>query len=190
MQEELKKENIECSILPFKTIKTSKKTNSFPSDNVLTYVAKGRETFYGINQILKLAKQHPLLIFNVIGTAGENLEYPENVKFYGWVGEKKAEELRNECPIFIRLTEHDGYALSVLEALSNGNYVLWNNPHPQCYFAEKEEDIELKFEQIRTELKENNRIRVGTNIDWCRQNLNESIILKNYISKLEEIAGK
>jgi glycosyltransferase involved in cell wall biosynthesis len=176
--------------LQFKTIETAKKKKHFPSNNVLTYVAKGRETFYGINKVLKLATKYPQLIFNVIGTDGDKLEFPENVKFYGWVGKKRAEELRNECPIFIRLTEHDGYALSVLEALSNGNYVLWNNPHSQCYFAEYDEDIEETFDQILIDLKQNNRKRIEANIDWCLQNLDETTVLQNYISKLEEIARK
>ena len=110
--------------------------------------------------------------------------------FYGWVDNEVVKKLSVECPFFIRLTDHDGYALSVLEAISNGNYVMWNQPHPQCYYVDDLDRIADVFKTMLHDFHQNKGAVNLANIDWARENLDKRIILQTYIEKLKSIAKK
>lgn len=190
LQDELNELKIDTQLLPFKSLVVEESIKPFKSHNVLTYIAKGREVFYGLNEIINLANNFPEIKFSVIGTDGKGFVVPQNVIFLGWVTQEESNKLRNDNAIFIRLTEHDGYSLSVLESLANGNYVLWNNPHPKCYYASGNNVITSKFQEMLTEIKGNKLNRSKENINWCKENLNKEIILSNYIKTLEAIAKR
>ncbi|WP_027420391.1 glycosyltransferase family protein [Crocinitomix catalasitica] len=190
LQEELNELNISSEILPFKSIDINSKVKSFEKPAVLTYVAQNKEVFYGINHLIKLASCFPEIPFHIVGTNGEGLETPENMIFYGWVDNVFVKKLSVQCPFFIRLTDHDGYALSVLEAISNGNYVMWNQPHPQCYYVDDLDRIADDFKTMLHDFHQNKGAVNLANIDWARENLDKRIILQTYIDKLKSIAKK
>lgn len=110
-----------------------------PRPTVLTYIAEGREAFYGLPTVLELARKRLDAEFHVVGTRGKNAgNTPGNVVFHGWVQEL-APYLRR-CTVFLRLTEHDGLARSVLEALSECRHVIWTYEHPYCRTARTAEE--------------------------------------------------
>lgn len=190
LQKELKKQEIDADILAFKSLKVTKNNTPFQTKNVLTYIAKGREKFYGINAIIALAHSFPETHFDIMGTDGEGQEKLKNISYLGWIPQKKAKEIRSNSAIFIRLTEHDGFSLSVMEALANGNYVIWNNPHPKCVFFDKKEDLNLKFAKLLEDIDAKKLQKSQENIAWCKENLDKDVILKKYIQTLKSIAEK
>jgi len=187
LQEELSEYAISSDILHFKHLEIKKGHSKFNSLQVLIYVATDKEKFYGLHEVLILAKKFPEVIFNVIGTKGVGFDAAENVKYLGWVNSKKVKTLMDECPIVVRLTEHDGYSLSVLEALANGNYVLWNNPHPRCTYVKHKNELVSKFSEIIDEVKVHEFNRSFANVKWAEDNLKSSNILNNFVKTISEL---
>jgi len=110
---------------------------SFPSELkelpkefvVLTYLPEGKEEFYGVTQIFKLASAFPQVIFLAAATPTAKqaeIAWPANVIPIGWVD--RMSELYSEVVLLIRLTKHDGLSFMVLEALAQGRYVFWSYP--------------------------------------------------------------
>jgi len=189
LQDELKTIKINSKILPFKFVENKEtNTSKFKTLDVMSYLAEGDEEFYGINTIINLAKHFPHTSFHIVGTLGINFETPKNVKFYGWINKKKMDELRQIHPIFIRLTQHDGYSLSVMEALANGNEVIWNNPHSQCNFVSNKKDIVPLLKNIQQKLIENNNSLNKSNINWVKDNLQKEKVLTNFVNQINLLA--
>lgn len=118
-----------------------------PFPRVLTYIAEGREAFYGLPTVLDLARARPQVEFHVVGTRGERVaNEPENLVFHGWVEDLRV-PLRN-ATVFLRLTEHDGLARSVLEALSECRHVIWTQEHPHCRTARTTAECALHLDEL------------------------------------------
>lgn len=184
LMNELKEMNIESTDLQFKFVNSAKNNNPFLSADILTYLGQGSETFYGIEHFLKLADEFKEINFHIVGADGKAIEQKPNVKYYGWVSEDEFEKKLYACAIFMRLTKHDGYSLSVLRAIANGNYVLWNNPHPA---AEYVDDISKLAEQLKNcveKVRSKNFERNTSGIDWAAQNLNREIVLQAYVNEI------
>jgi hypothetical protein len=96
--------------------------------------------------------------------------------------------LQSNTPIFIRLTEHDGFSLSVLEALGNGSEVIWNQPHHLVNFCNQETALEA-FERVCEKMKTNEFQRSDENIAYIHNNFNKNIVMSRLISKMEEVFG-
>lgn len=191
LQKELKTKNINSQILHFKHIDNfGNQNDSFKNISVLSYLGKGRELFYGLNHLISLAKDYPNIIFNIVGTDCINQEIPDNIKCHGWVSKNEIKKLMAKNPIIIRLTDHDGYALSVLEAIANGNYVIWNYPHPQVYYTNPKTDLKPVFDETIKNIKQLKFKKNSKNIEWAKKNLNKEKILSNFIQTITKIAKK
>lgn len=191
LQEELKSANIYADLLRFKHIDLlTPNIEKFISSDVLSYVAEGKEEFYGIEYLLKLATSFPEVNFHIVGTKGKQFKAYKNIKFYGWIAQTEFEILRSKHPIFIRLTKHDGYALSILEALANGNEVLWNYPHPKCHYLDISKNIINSFKEILALVERNEYLPNASNIEWVKEHLSKSKVLGNFVCKLMSIAKK
>lgn len=180
LKDELLKLNIDSQILPFKHVEISENSKIFSTPDVLTYLAKGSEKFYGVDYFLRLADEFPDTIFHVVGSDGKLLPQKKNIHFYGWVSEKEFQQKLDECAVFMRLTEHDGYSLSVLRAVANGNYVLWNNPHPEVNFVSDVNRISEQLRGLIQQIEANKLKRNDAGILWAKKNLNKSAVLKKY----------
>ena len=95
---------------------------------VLTYLPAPRRRFYGEKRVYALAVSMPAIEFLVIGNGEPDPAAPPNVRFCGHV--QDAGELIDAATILVRLPEHDGTSLMVLEALARGRYVLWTHKFP------------------------------------------------------------
>jgi glycosyltransferase involved in cell wall biosynthesis len=188
LKDELSGFGIACDILHFKHLLVPEINKPFKKLEVLTYIGQGKEKFYGLDSVIKLALANSDLVFNVLGTKGIDKKSPDNVNFLGWVNSDQVQEHLNSCPIYIRLTMHDGYSLSVMEAIANGNYVLWNNPHSQCVVTNEDVDLIEKFEELKQKVVANRLQRSVINMEWAKQNLNKSLILSKFVNTLTEIA--
>ena len=122
--------------------------DKFDSIGVLSYISEGREDFYGLPQIIDLAKQNPRIPFHIVGTKGGNQLNIDNIYYYGWVDKVKYLSLLNKNALFIRLTKHDGFSLAVREALANGNYVIWTQEYGDV-FKTDEMDLFKTFNQVK-----------------------------------------
>lgn len=184
LKEELDKLSIQTEILHFKHVEVCLDKKSFDTNNVVSYLGNNNEKFYGIDSIYLLAKTYPNIHFHLIGTDGESCEKLSNITYYGWLNQEKVKALLNEHAIFLRLTKHDGYSLSILEAIANGNFVIWNNPHPAVNYVENTESLLTVFENLINQTAKNKFERNSAALDWANQHLKRDMILSNYVKTI------
>ena len=85
----------------------------------------------------------------------------------------------------MRLTEHDGNALSVAQALSFGAEVVWTHRHPECKIAStKSEFIDVLSELI--EGKEQDLSRNNAHIDFVEKNYDYCTVIEQLKKTLNE----
>lgn len=187
--DELKTIGIQAELIHYKWLPKLENKSHFHQLAVYSYVAKGKENFYGWKSIEQCALNHPEITFYIVGTDGVDLiNIPSNVEFRGWVNHTEMKMLQSETPIFIRLTEHDGFSLSVLEALAHGSEVIWNYPHPMVNYCSNE-TVATVFDQLLERLKKNGLQRSKENIVYIDNNFNKDFVMNRLIAKMEEVFG-
>lgn len=181
IQEELKHIGINAEIVQFATFdKKISSTISLPHKfSILSYIGKGREEFYGINSLIRLAIDFPDIEIKVTGVGGYQKPVPANLIFLGWV-DNLDEEYKN-CVLYLRLPEHDGLSFSVLEALTNARYVGYTHKFNQTYHI----DSYLKLYDITKNLKEQyDGKQLKENIqgmNFVKKEFSENIVLGNLL---------
>ena len=110
-------------------------------------MAKGREEFYGIEKLLRLASDFPDIEIKIVGISEYYKSAPANVKFLGWV-ENMDEQYQN-CVLYLRMPEHDGLAFSVLEALANGRYVGYSYEFDNVFFIKNYTELSRVVKGIK-----------------------------------------
>jgi hypothetical protein len=187
LQHELKSAGIDAGLIPYKWLDVQPYSVEFEHIQVYSYIGKNREDFYGWQTIRLIALAHPEIPFIIAGSDGVGIiDIPENVQFKGWLNATEMKILRDASPIFIRLAEHDGFALSVLEALSAGSEVIWKYPHPQCHQLS---NIQEDFDKVVALVKARNLERNQDNIAYIAKNFQREVVLNNFIQELKKIVG-
>jgi glycosyltransferase involved in cell wall biosynthesis len=187
--DELKSIGIHAELMHYKWLLQPEIKNQFQQLAVYSYVAKGKEDFYGWQSIKQFAFNHPEIPFYIVGSDGiDLLDIPPNVEFRGWVNHSEMQVLQSQTPIFIRLTEHDGFSLSVLEALAFGSEVIWNQPHPLVNLCNDETTVAV-FDRLIEKLKMNGFQRSHENIAYIHNNFDKNVVMSRLISKMEEVFG-
>jgi hypothetical protein len=180
---------INAELLNFKYIECKQPINqSFRKISVYSYIAEGKEAFYGLDILLAVFEKYPHIDFKIIGCKGKS--YPEfpNVKYYGWVDSNTYLEICNYTPVFIRLTEHDGYSKSVMEALASGNEVIWNMKHEQCHYVKRDaNDVSAKLNEVIQIIENRNLTKNLNNISWAEKNLNKKNVLDDLIQSMQKL---
>ena len=109
----------------------------------LSYVPLHRFGFYGGDKIIRLARHLPDTCFSLIVPDVTDVDerslppHPSNVAFIGKVPFSQMREfyLRSKC--FLRLTEHDGLSLSILESMFYNLRVFWTYKFPHTVHVDK-----------------------------------------------------
>jgi glycosyltransferase involved in cell wall biosynthesis len=137
--DELRDLGVNAKYVPVTAIDPAPEPAPFPSDfSVLTYLPEPRRAFYGERSIYAIARELPEVRFRVVGRGGRNPVAPPNVEFLGYVNDM-AQRIDDSC-VILRLPEHDGKSMLVLEALSRGRHVIWNYDFPCVHYVERTVD--------------------------------------------------
>lgn len=184
LQEELNDINIKAKYLTIFIYEDKLRVIDIPNKfSVLTYISKGRESFYGIDTIIKLANELNHIEFNIAGISSyPNL--PSNINPLGWVDMDKELE---KCTVFIRYPHHDGESHSVLEALSYGKVVCYNRDYPFVNYTPNYNTLKQGIED--TLLKYNNKTLKPNYkaIEHIKVNYSLDKVYKEYISLFNTI---
>lgn len=186
LQEELKELGIAASLLPYKSLDAKACSQAFESKSFLTYLGNNKEVFYGWNMLCEALKNNPSWQLYVVGSTGEQVEKLPNVHYLAWVDKDEMERLYKKHPIFIRLAQHDGYALSVMEALSNGMEVIWNQVHEKTLFANDPQNLETQLNVALAKLEGRKNNPNDSNIKWVIETMSKRRVLTNYIQTISE----
>ncbi|MBX7201950.1 MAG: hypothetical protein K1X77_02675 [Bacteroidia bacterium] len=188
LSEELKQINIHAPTLDFKWIDPIDNLPPISELSAYTYLAEGRENFYGLQEVLQLATRHHEIVFKIVGSKGHGIHCPKNVQFLGWLNAVQMKDLRIHSPVYLRLTEHDGFSNAVLEAQSVGNEVIWTYPGLHCHHVSKESVFEV-FTQVLESLKARSLSRNNESMNYIRTHHSRTKIINDLIIQIQEAIG-
>jgi len=138
LQEELKQIGLTSEVLPLVKLNFTEDIPPLPEKfSILTYVPHSRWEFYNGDLVLELAKEFPGINFHLLAV-GDIPSKPENVFTYDFIDDVK--EFYANANVLLRITTHDGLSKMVLEALSFGRQVLWNEYFPHCHLVKNQKD--------------------------------------------------
>lgn len=143
--DELRLLGITAEYLPVTAVRSGGGIRPLPDRfRVLTYLPEPRRDFYGAQDVYEIARALPQIEFSVVGHGGRDPRAPENVTFHGYVGDMR--ERIDDSTVLLRLPEHDGKSMLVLESLARARHVVWNYDFPA---VERAEDRSQALEIIR-----------------------------------------
>lgn len=154
LHEELKSVGIASDIIPIIPFGIHLDLMNMPERHeALVYLPEGKEEFYRADLIRELAVRNPQVKFHIVANAGYEPLRLENVIFHGRLEIDEMNKLYHEISILVRLPEHDGLSMMVIEALAKGKQVLYKYKHPFVYTPEKFEpgSIDAEFKKILAE---------------------------------------
>jgi glycosyltransferase involved in cell wall biosynthesis len=102
----------------------------------LIYIPEGRESFYGWPLIEQAARTLPSVRFLVLKHR-PIANAPANIEFLGSLAFADMAKIYARSTGIVRLPEHDGMSMTVLEALAYGRHVIWNYPFGACRLCER-----------------------------------------------------
>lgn len=181
LRKELQELHIQSSVLPLIIKINERKIIKKKSRiiKVLIYYSEEKKYFYGYNILRDLItryKDNNNIEFHIIGRNNPLFRY-KNLHRYGWVN--NMDKIWDKINLYIRLTEHDGLSLLVVEALSRGKQVIWSKKYPYCFYAR---DIEHVTSIINKFIKEG----IKTNIEGYNFVL-KSFKPQNIVNKYRQI---
>lgn len=149
---ELSEIGIEAKEIPIVPTDISYKILPMPSSHaVLSYIPEGKEDFYGLTKLRELASANSEIPFYIVGNSG-TVPMPHNVVFCGKLNRDEMMMLYKKTTVLIRLPEHDGLSLMLLEALGMGRQVMYTYQFPNTItpIRDNMEDLKKKFEEMIT----------------------------------------
>lgn len=149
IEEELQEINVDAKVQALMVYENYLEPKEFQDFSVLTYMGKGKEKFYGIDDCIQLAKDFPEIYFKIAGIDSyQNL--PKNIECLGWIDMQK--EMQKNS-LFIRNAKHDGLGFTVIEALASGRVVFYNYDFPYVNhfknYKELKEKFDLKYQEFQ-----------------------------------------
>jgi glycosyltransferase involved in cell wall biosynthesis len=188
--DEVKSLKVPVEYVYFKSATVQPCAEKYERISVVSYVAESRQEFYGMQKIAEIAKVFPSIDFHLYGLKTADFPTTSNVHFHGWVTPEVFAERLKSTPIFLRLTDHDGFSVSVIEALAYGCEVIMSLPFELTHLATTTEEAIDKMLTVISTIEARGMTPNQTLIEAVKVRFNPEIVAKNYIQKLKEIAGK
>lgn len=187
LEDELKSVGLSPVRQTFKCIEPIDRVEQYQQIKAMTYIAEKRQDFYGFTYLVHLAQHFPNIAFTVCGMEKPEHAVPENIRFMGWVSRTVFIQELREHPIFLRLTAHDGYPVSVIEAMSTGAEILMTWPDPNVLLCKTKDDAVRQFQIAMHRIQDRNlaprhEIAEKTNEIYSSEN-----ILTSYYNKIRNL---
>ena len=152
--------------------------------SVLAYWPDHREAFYRGERVFRLAEMFPDVEFKVAKATKSDKTVPPNVTFLG--NQEDMESVYNGVSVFIRTPEHDSLSAMVLEALTRGRYVIYNQHSiTGCHCADSVEECADALKDIMKQSAPNHE-----GAEFVRKNFNVEMEAQNLEVILDEIFKK
>jgi hypothetical protein len=155
---ELQACGVNAIYFPLSTLDTKKmksfNANALKNIDFLSYVPLRRFSFYGGNEVINLAKLFPQYKFALImPDIAKKDDLPKspysNLRLYPKLSFGETQLIYQMSKCFIRLTEHDGLSLSVLEALYYKLQVIWSYDYSYVTHVNAHDIVGLKKAAIK-----------------------------------------
>jgi len=189
LMEEVKSLEVPVEYLHFKSVTVMSNDKIYDQISITSYVAEKRQLFYGMDQIAEIARALPNIEFHLFGLNQADFPTTPNVHFYGWVSPEEFAEKLKVSPIFLRLTDHDGFSVSVIEALGYGCEVIWSLPFEYTHLATNAQQAIEKISMLVPKIEKLGMKPNHELIEIVQQHFNPETLTKNYIQKLKGIVN-
>jgi hypothetical protein len=173
-QKELETVGIKAVIQPVVQAITYPLVKKLPKEKrVLIYAPLGRmdqtlewETFknqihslYMLDKCAAIIESCPDIQFTLYGNYSPITNLPKNVRSLGFIPKEDMVKLYADHNIYLRWTEHEGFAQSCMEAKQSGLHVITNQKNPHMLFADSVESFikQLKSLKIKEPDKEGSK---------------------------------
>ena len=120
---------------------------------VLSCLREPREDFYGRPHVYEVARRLPEVKFSIVGSGMSDPLAPPNVSHFGWLPD--ITPLIDRCTMLLRVPDHDGMSLVVLEALARGRFAAWKYAIPGVHQVETPADTINYILELRHRLATN-----------------------------------
>lgn len=187
LEDELKQIGVISQSLHFKYISAVHPLEKYSENSVFSYLAQGREDFYGLKTIVKAAESFPELTFNLCGFKKSPYPLPSNINVLGWLSTADFTSFAQKSSVFLRLPEHDGFSVSVIESLGMGSEVLWTFKADYTTHINDSDEIVPQLKRVLEKVKNRGLVPNKESIDYVRSNFNRADIIKKYIQKLHSL---
>jgi len=158
--------------------------------SVLTYIPDRRYRFYGGDSIYEAARNCPDIRFDVVGGSGiwVSRSLP-NLVFHGWQSDMT--KFYRNTTVVVRLVQHDGTGLTVVEGLSLGRHVIYSHPVPYTLrVAWGDADALIKTLSGLVDLHQQGLLRPNTaGRAYAQENFNYHARTEDLISYFLDIAA-
>jgi hypothetical protein len=156
--------------------------------SVLTYIPDSRYRFYGGESIYEAARKFPDIRFDIVGGSGAWVSKPlANLVFHGWQSDMTS--FYRNATVLVRLMQHDGTGLTVVEGLSLGRHVIYSHPVPYTLrVAWGDTDALIKTLSGLLDLHQRGLLRPNTaGRAYAQENFNHHARMEDLISYFLEI---
>jgi hypothetical protein len=150
LQRELKQLRVNSEVIAIVPELTSLQLSGMPDNHsVLVYAPEGKEDFYGLQYVERLAQIYTEIKFYIVGNSNDSIKL-KNVIFCGMLPQSEMDSLYDEISILFRFPEHDGLSLMLLEALARGKAVLYSYtfPYVETPASRDLEDVKKSFDEL------------------------------------------
>jgi hypothetical protein len=89
-------------------------------------------------------------------------------------------DFRDNHAIFVRFTEHDGFSLSIIEALGAGMEVVWNHTAEKVLMAKTAEEAITQVACLIERIKERGMISSKENSDFINDHFEKKSVLNHF----------
>jgi glycosyltransferase involved in cell wall biosynthesis len=185
---ELKQAGITAHYVPIIGV-TANRSVPMPQDKfrVLTYLPEPRRDFYGRRHVYEVANRSPDVEFLVVGPGSCDAYAPSNVTFCGWVPD--ITPLLDRCTMLLRVPEHDGMSLIVLEALARGRYVAWRYAIPGVRQVQDPNDTLKYMEDLKATFRAGSLSQNLAGLDYMETVYNEECVTTGVTQFLDQSIG-
>lgn len=187
LKDEVESVGVKTEFLYFKSTEVVPAISKYNGLSAISYIAQNRQEFYGIKRVVSLAHQFPEIPFYIYGMDQAEIEIPSNIILKGWVPVHEFQAALRESPIFLRLTDHDGFPVSVIEALGFGAEVLMSLPSELTYLASTEKEAIHTMHQAIEKVKMSDFTPNFDTIEHVKVNYNRNQLMEIYLLKLKSI---
>jgi hypothetical protein len=183
--DELRELGIQARYVPVTAVVTPDAPAPLPYQfRVISYLPEPRRAFYGERAVYAIARTFRDIPFVIVGRGERNPAAPSNVEFLGYIKDMASQLDRSS--VLLRLPDHDGKSMLVLEALARGRHVVWNygfrGVHRATNITEAVAEVQLLHEAHRVG-------KLKPNMDgfmYVREHFRRDVLAKSFIGVLDQ----
>lgn len=187
LMDEVRRLSVKPVWMPFKYALQKTAIRTYDRLHVVTYIAQNRQEFYGMSKVVSLALRFPDIPFDVYGCHESKTILPPNIHLKGWVEHDQFLKALYASPIFLRLTEHEGFPVSVIEAMSFGCEVMMTMPYEKVTVAQTQQEILDGFQKLVQKVNQRGLTPNEEMISIARREFNKATVIQDYLKRLREI---